>query len=248
VQDNVLWLDPPKTKLDVGRLLLDIYVGAEKRSKGICSRCSVGDKTLHFHASQAGHCARQSQYTAVYGDTRKRSGLDRFFLNDGLVHEQTIIDNLMSAGVSITDCNKEYEHLYKVETPVGPQEVLIVGHPDGIINGQAVLECKAVKSYAWKRIKAGNIANWYIAQCQMYMDHYRLNEAVLLVKNREASECLAIPIAYARETVEMIVTILAGVQHALKIGTIVNRPYEDNDNSECRFCTFAEQCWDLGGI
>jgi len=67
--------------------------------------------------------------------------------------------------------------------------IVMVGHTDGVIDDEILLECKAVKGWAWlNKFCMGKLPAKYVHQMHIYMYVLGLKAGALVVKHRETSE------------------------------------------------------------
>lgn len=227
-------------------IVKEIIDGCDKQLQPLCSECKKDKPQIHFHGSYGDHCALQLQYWSMYGNSITREGFKSVFLRDGFLHEQGIIEALKSNGNEVIQCNEELQKEYTVDAPGLQEKVLVVTHPDGImVEKDAVLECKAVKNYAFGKYKKDitEIPKWYIAQCQFYMDFFDKPIAYLIVKARESGELQQFNVTRSNFLLNKYVKQFATIQKAIKEKRVLDKPYTDSNNNECRFCKFKQQCW-----
>lgn len=241
-------------KLDSKQLVKDIYAGVSVKYRPLpCSICEAArvNKTapmLHFHGSQIGHCAKQIQHSALSmlqgiaegGFTDSKL----FTFNDGHVHEATILDSLENCGHVITDRNVEHQKWYYDKDT--KEDILVVGHPDGVLNqygNKYILECKAVKEYAYNKYAKGVMTLWYYGQVQIYADMLDAVGGVLLVKNRNTSLVNPYVLDRNKQFISVQIKILGQIQAAIRAKVILEKPYE-NKEGECFWCPLKGSCWE----
>lgn len=208
-------------RITENKLLLDYYRGIKAQERHPCTLCNAGitfSDVPHFHGSDFGKCIRAVQWEKY---TTKREAFDDHtsaFLRDGHVHEAAVVDTLRHAGYEITDRDGNDEFVAVVDVDSGSifcsegvddpnvlkervdrawsemggdNLITIVGHTDGVINGEFLFECKAVKDYAFEqKFKQRKLPPKYIGQMQCYMVCKNLAGGVLWVKARHTAEPL----------------------------------------------------------
>lgn len=198
------------------KILLDYYRGIKELQGNPCSICAEGVRFVefpHFHGTDFAKCSRAVQFGKFMAPENYDSATLAQF-RDGHIHEAAIVETLRAAGYVIShrmdSPTKPADDQFvsrlnvktgKVQTWVGKsdkqirqlklkdQEMLIVGHTDGVINDRYILECKAVKDFAFTRKfnKAKNLPLNYIRQLQTYLFFHDLEGGILFGKSRTHS-------------------------------------------------------------
>jgi CRISPR/Cas system-associated exonuclease Cas4 (RecB family) len=231
------------------QVLEDIKRGALGMNQVPCSICREKKPLprLHFHGSDWGKCIRDVQFEMISGHKPTTEGEDALRLNDGHLHEALVLKSLQMGGHTITHRDTKDGEIIVVDDVVlpmgGSMKILTCGHTDGVMDGDYVVECKAVKDWAWKnKFLKGLIPSVYYGQCQFYMHAHDKDLTFLIVKHRHTSEILVFEIKRSPEYIAQkrieLAAVLTAVQHAKTI-----RIPKDWPDDECRFCDFHNQCW-----
>jgi len=234
-------------------------IGSQMKSMGSmpCSICrAVFDSGVdqitrtHFHGSDFGSCARKVFNTMKYGKNAGISGAG--FLMDGHLHEGSMLENI-KAGLPDGWKLKAFGNDKECIKEIG-NDMQMVCHPDGIItNGTdyALLECKALKEYSFRKIREKEeISNEYYAQCQAYMLAYNVPLTYLIVKHRETSKIL-MPIRIERNMDYIIGRLnkLKDIYDRLNLNSEQpDREHKSSKEDECKFCSYGNEngngdCW-----
>ena len=257
--------------LTSGQLLRDINNGFNKLQSNPCGLCKQNeDKVyndgamIHFHGSDWGKCRRMIQYNIMFPE-KISSDKDKFFF-DGHLHEESIIRALRSMGYFIDftydQINEKINNVpgsllfnniplnFNIASYAHQDKfvnIQTVVHPDGIIthNKEKVLiECKAVKNYSFPKYKEGFIPPTYFGQMQAYLHVFKLERGFLIVKNRDTSDISPPLLVKADpEFVKKKIIELTGIIKGLLEDKLIKRPYDNNKNFECKYCTYKERCW-----
>lgn len=196
-------------------LLQAIHEGARLVGEHPCSACRVGipfQEFPHFHGSDFGKCVRQVQYDKVVTPDAIEDPETLMFLQDGHLHELSIVTALRAAGVKVDHRNDSPDGVTSDEFVVGVEEdgmfthytdveycqrrrsdteIIIVGHTDGVINDRFLLECKSVKDWAVKnKFAKRHVPKNYNGQMQCYMNCLNLDGGFLVVKSRHTSKVI----------------------------------------------------------
>jgi hypothetical protein len=213
-----------------------------------------GFMRTHFHGSELNACARAVFYKCLaMGGIEDVRGNEAFLL-DGHTHEMLTL-KCIARGLTATHptaqvvrARNQSELVY--ETTKNNNRIKIVGHQDGILiidNQEYILECKAVKQYTWDELLKGKISPIWYGQMQFYMLATGIHKAILLVKNRITSN-LHPPLVFEfnPEFVDNRLAVLANVKQSLfgTVQQVPNREHKKRTDSECKFCPFAEMCWE----
>lgn len=226
-------------------------VALDRTPCSICREPETKLPRLHFHGSDWGACRKKVMYECFFGHEDDRDPRWRTFLFDGHFHEYSIVSALRTLGYRVRGRGKSTEFRLEEHITVDGTDVhfLTVGHTDGLIGeDNAVLECKAVKDWAWKnKFKKSQIPQTYYGQIQCYLHHYQSPYGFLVVKNRHDSDILPpFKISYDEEYVKNRLHDLGLVYLALTGGRkerkAVKKPYK-TPGDECRFCAFKSRCW-----
>lgn len=180
-----------------------------------CAACRDGvpfNEFPHFHGSDFGKCVRQAQYEKVVTPEPITDPETLIFLRDGHFHEESIVHCLRAGGVKVDHRNdspsgvqtdefvvgiresgeiKHYPNYHECRECKHDDEIVIIGHTDGVINDRFLLECKSVKDWALKnKFNRGAVPKNYFGQMQCYMNCLGLAGGFLVVKGRHASKII----------------------------------------------------------
>ena len=134
--------------------------------------------------SQSGKCARQLAYK-YHGFEPKGKEIDGrakiiFWMGD--LVEMIVTELARLAGVPLLATG--FRQL-TVKFPI--DEIVITGHPDGIImdNGELILlEVKSMSDYGFRNFEKGIINEGYIAQTNSYMDVLKIKKCLFVAINK----------------------------------------------------------------
>lgn len=250
--------------------MLTAYQKGAMQNTSPCSVCrGLGDHVMvrnHFHGSDMGAC-RRKVYRNMIAAKGNTSSSNSAFLKDGHLHEAMVLETIAEGfgeEAKITSCqnNEELTVHINMGDETGVLLMRIIGHHDGEIEYRlpresmdqvdvhyvhAIIECKAVKDYTFKKVKDGNISNEWYGQMQFYMMAKRLRVAYLIVKNRITSSILP-PIRFEID----LPWLKERIKGLKEIYTLVNTtgevepPAKEHKNSkadECQFCPHKDDCW-----
>lgn len=184
-----------------------------------CSLCIQTDFDFsilpHFHGSDFGKCLRAVQVEKYQPAPDPVPVEKQAQFADGHVHEAAIVRTLMSGGVLINHLpgmlgDEGCEFFVTIDLRTGKkksisfqdasrmqsdssswlsEKILAAGHVDGVIDDTYLLECKAVKDWAFKsKIDVKRPPENYLMQMRFYMMGLDLLSGFLVVKNRDTSE------------------------------------------------------------
>jgi hypothetical protein len=221
-------------------------------------------------------CIRQMTYHSRGIPEDSEMG-DRFVivLNDSSFHEDLTADWVRKTAFQLSSEQMEVE---------GP---LVLGKPlkgsiDGVITDllgiDRLWEHKAINHFQFQKYWGGMWPMDYIAQCCIYILGLRkvnpeINQAVLLIKNKNTSQYMDMVIEYDEEAdtakvIEMekssgevvvmkdkpIVEIHGVVGSAVakfeeidrhtKAETLPDRPHDNPDEFPCSYCSWLQTCWE----
>lgn len=215
-------------------------------------------------------CIRQMVYWGS-GTPEDTKMSDRFVLvlDDSSWHEYLTSDWIQKTAFKL--------HSQQMTVSVTWQGLTLTGHIDGIITDllgvDRLHEHKAINHFTWQRYAAGVVPVDYIAQCCLYIkglqaENPAINEAVLLIKNKNTSQFLEYLIGYdSTMDTAMIKSIIASygevapsgeifeqtvhsafakfevVDHHIKAGTLPPRPFEYGTDYPCTYCSWQNTCW-----
>lgn len=226
-----------------------------------CSICRTkcfehGELRTHFHGSEVGACARQVYYNLI--SLEKRPPVTNgAFLMDGHNHEAEIIQGIntgLTDGLRIVPSVNLDELVFerRMNGTVNDDQTgllfTIIGHTDGYLLKDnkpiAVIECKSVKDYTWKKVKDGIISDVWYGQMQAYMMMSNLNVCYLLVRNRGTCELLQpILIPLDKEYLKTRMSKLKEILIAVYNGGDIEKEAEKKTDNICKFCDYKYNCW-----
>ena len=222
-------------------------------------------------------CLRQLVYKAR-GFVGKPIG-DRFImvLDDSSWHEELTADWIRKSAFQLLD--QQLAVSCGTTTHMG-QPYEVTGSIDGIIKdlvrAARLWEHKAINHFSFERMLKGEYPMDYLTQCCLYITGLRkqeaykdLQEAVLLVKNKNTSAYLEFLMAFDPEqdvlTIRHIIgsdgTVLTGpvefhdlytnafkrfefVEAHRAAGTLPARQYDRTSDWQCDYCPYAEICYE----
>ena len=222
-------------------------------------------KYPHFHGSDFGRCVRSIQFDKLVAKEPFDQD-SKALLRDGHVHEAAMVDILRAAGRKIdhrhdapppqcssdefirtVDC--ETGDFYGVEDwdaavtllrrgKIGKDRIIVVGHTDGVIDDEYLLECKAVKDWAFKnKFKMRNIPKNYVAQMRTYMYFLNLLSGFLFAKSRHTSEIRVFEIKRNdRQIIKKCRELRQIVDHLHGEEWLHCKPLSPDEKKFCRAC------------
>ena len=253
-------------------LMLNAY-NKKSENSAPCQLCAEHPeqqgRRVHFHGSDVGSCFRSSYFKMTTGQSEEIAGIKDAFLSDGHLHEHAMLarisrdfdivmpKNSAEKRVAIP-MSTDAEFLRKFvdsqgELPIDSyRKFTLVCHFDGLIAESTepnanvyLLECKSVKDYTWKQVKAGEIKLEWYGQMQSYMFATHIYRCYLLVKNRTTSEMmLPIRVDFNPEWFADRLKKLSIIYQAINVQKEVPRPIgKKATDSDCRFCLFKDGCY-----
>lgn len=204
---------------------------------------------IHFHGSEFNACERKVYLNYINGGSLSFS--DSVFLNDGHLHEHSMLTNIENGLPYGWKIDKFENNSEQIKTVMNYK---LVTHMDGMVIGQDGeaygLECKSVKDKNFSKYADGWIDPIWYGQVQSYMFVNSIDAFYTIVKNRDNSK-IHIPIKVSKD-MNMIakrLNVLRDVAlsiEAYKKGDNVRQPdrmYENPKNDNCKWCVFKESCW-----
>jgi hypothetical protein len=222
-------------------------------------------KFPHFHGSDFGRCVRSIQFDKLVAKEEFDQD-QKALLRDGHVHEAAMVEILRAAGLKVdrrhdapegqisTDefCVKmdivtgkfkmlkdtvKAHQLLRTDN-VDSDSIIVVGHTDGVINDQYLLECKAVKDWAFKnKFKMRNLPKNYVAQMRTYMYFLNLEAGFLFAKARHTSEVRAFEInRNDRQIIKKAQELRQIVDHLHSEDWLKCKPFDPSEKKFCRAC------------
>ena len=228
-----------------------------------CSLCHATDFDFrgfpHFHGSDFAKCPKSVQFEKSQAFPEKTDDQKKAMLRDGHVHEAAIVDLLRRGGCKITHRENTDEHIAiynlwtEVFTPIkdtktaiemldeglpGKDGICVVGHTDGVIDGGSLLECKAVKEWAWdNKFSRNRLPKDYLLQMRLYMLMLDLPHGFLAVKNRHTSEIKFFEVERNDMDIKTRAWELRKIVDALETGEQLEcHPVTKTEKKYCRCC------------
>lgn len=239
--------------MDSEQLLDDMRNGALSMNQIPCTHCRTkqGLPALtrdHFHGSDWGRCVRAVWFERTIGKSQQEcTGENAMFLNDGHLHEALLLKCIEMGGHIISDRDTRDGEIMTIDAVVVPGgmtfNVVTVGHTDGVMDEEIVIECKAVKDWAWKnKFILGLIPPTYYGQVQYYLHAHKKERAFLIIKHRHTSEIIIFEIKASAAYITKRKLLLAGIEVAIKQRLAIAVPFP-MPTDECRFCDWYNLCW-----
>lgn len=239
----------------------DVYRGIrlinDRHPCSVCNQGTTFEELPHFHGSDFGLCARSVQHAKMVGGNNTFDDQTRAFLQDGHEAEALIVRALRASGHSVMHrrdtgdgdefrvwINPEAREITKVPSdlvrclpddarPEG--SLLVIGHTDGVIDRDYLLECKAVKDWAFEnKFRAGQLPAKYLGQMKCYMTCLDLKGGYLVVKARPTSEYLTFFVPRDDDYIYKRAALLRDI-----VGQLQTRQWLDCaplEKAEQRFC------------
>jgi hypothetical protein len=222
-------------------------------------------KYPHFHGSDFGRCVRAIQFDKLV--SKEEFDQDsKALLRDGHVHEAAMVELLRAGGRKISHRHdaprgqvKTDEFMVTVDTVTGEfntladwkeavgvhkknelseDHIIVVGHTDGVIDDEYLLECKAVKDWAFKnKFKMRNIPKNYVAQMRTYMYFLNLLSGFLFAKSRHTSEIRVFEIKRNdRQIIKKCKELRQIVDQLNSEDWLKCKPLSEDEKKFCRAC------------
>ncbi|MCE7975585.1 MAG: hypothetical protein DYH03_00130 [Nitrospira sp. NTP1] len=220
------------------------------------------------------HCIRKLTYHARHAPAKSPSGRFLVVLDDSTWHEELVLNWIAKSTFHL---HSQQLELTCATTTFQGQPFPIKGHIDGVITDllgiDRLLELKAVEHFTFTRYAEGNYPTNYLVQVVFYLVglaalNPHIDEALLLIKNKNQSAFLEYRVRYDRENDHLTVleiTHSTGTrvyphqdfvglyQEALRRFEEVEqyrdqdalppRPYPNDDNFHCAYCPY-QFCWE----
>jgi len=217
-------------------------------------------------------CIRQMTYWGN-GMPEDKQMADRFImvLDDSSWHETLTIDWIEKTAYQI------HSQQMKVECRIPGHDLVLSGSIDGIITDllgvDRLFEHKAINHFTWQRYANGHAPKDYITQCCVYVKGLQavnpsINEAVLLMKNKNTAQYLEYIIGYDSTTDTAVIKSISisygevaqigevfdkildfafakfdTVQKHIDSKSLPDRPFEFGTDFPCGYCSWQETCW-----
>lgn len=230
-------------------------------------------KRVHFHGSDVGACPRKTYFTMTLGKQTQAVGKQAAFLQDGHLHERMMLEAIgkkftvvapkntaeLREAIPMLSESEAYDTFLVEKKVLGIYRTfLLIGHYDGLVvddriddglepetKNVALIECKSVKEYTWKQVKAGEIKDEWYGQMQAYMWMMGISRCYLLVKNRATSEMLK-PIRIDFDAAWMLkkLKLMNLIYKCVNTMKEVPKPaIKKGTDGECKFCPFNNKCY-----
>jgi len=135
------------------------------------------DSKGKIYMSHSGRCSRQSSYAylgyEVNGRVIDARSKFNFFMGD--VVELGVMFLAKAAGCDVKDFGVNQK---KVVFKIHNQE--ITGRPDGVLNGDTLVEVKSFNTYGFREFEKGKVSDDYMAQGQAYLLALGLEKGVFV--------------------------------------------------------------------
>lgn len=252
--------------------------------------------TAHLHASEMCKrewCPRASWYTlrGVQRETSEKlpsSALINIYEEGNDVHARyqkaLWADGSLQGVFRCLDCMHswwdtsplvcgacESVHLVYDEVPIADEEIMLLGHADGIVvvegGRRVLLEIKTVGEGTYRletpglhaRFQRGEITMqemWkeltrpfpsHLKQGNLYCRALGIDTCVFIYESKAHQQQREFVVHYHPPIIADIVEKAKGVKHALETGTVVRRPEwaDDEDHKVCKACPYRRTCWQL---
>jgi hypothetical protein len=222
-------------------------------------------KYPHFHGSDFGRCVRSIQFDKLVAKDPFDQD-SKALLRDGHVHEAAIVEILRAAGLKIDHRHDapegqvqtdefivtmdtltgnfwtlaDYQEAIKVSdnNEIDEDTIIVVGHTDGVINDEYLLECKAVKDWAFaNKFKMRNYPPNYVAQMRTYMYFLDLLSGFLFAKSRHTSQIRVGHIKRNdRQIIKKAQELRQIVDHLHSADWLKCKPLSPDEKKFCRAC------------
>jgi hypothetical protein len=197
-------------------------------------------KRTNFKASEAGDCRRAIAYSMRGTTPDPMSWSKALIFADGRMHHAAVRRLLHDLpGITLSAVEKEFTKTYKANGLT----LTVSGHPDGILNHDCGLEIKSINRFAFKDLqRTHEPKESHANQSQLYMWLTGLKHWLILLKNKDTSELLELPLARDDARIRWLLQRFVDVAKALGKKTLPNRDYALGSR-ECYQCQFFGACW-----
>lgn len=166
--------------------------------------------------------------------------INRIFRLGNLIEDE-IIALLREAGFTVYTEDENGEQFGFIDGPVA-------GHIDGVILGLPestkphLLELKSAKDKSWKEfVKKGYAKDpKYMAQVQIYMRKMNLENALVIVYNKDTSELYLERIKLKKRHADALISKGKAIA---EMGSEPPRQYSSKTFYKCKLCDWKEECW-----
>lgn len=193
---------------------------------------------ITMRLSSLGKCMRQQAYRLL-GFEENGKEIDArakmvFFMGD--LTELAIVQLARAAGCNITDFGMNQKTV-EIEG--------IQGHPDGIIDGDTLLEVKSMSSFSFQAFQDQQIDEGYRYQCNAYMHALGLSQTCIVGLNKDAGVLHEWIINKDQTIVDDIIRRI-GELRAVTRDSLPRQPYSPNEKGflpwQCLYCGFWKTC------
>ena len=189
--------------------------------------------------SSVGRCVRQQSYKLL-GFEENGKSIDaraRMVFFTGDIAEIAIVQLAKAAGANITFSGKDQ----KTVSLEG-----IEGHPDGVVDGDTLLEVKSMSSFSFKDFERGVLDEGYRYQINAYAEALGLSKAIVVALNKDAGVLAEMAVTKDPAIVNDIKLRIKIIQKATK-DKLPPRPFAPNDKGflpwQCNYCFAYKHCW-----
>lgn len=224
--------------------MTEIKLGIEKLiDDAIVKRAESKESRDYLGLSSIGtECSRELWYSFHQPEKITDPRLNRIF-DLGNKIEDYLIELLREAGLTV------YTH-DENGNQFGIVDGLLAGHIDGVVVGLPestkphVLEFKSAKDSRFKEfVKNGYKSDAkYWAQVQTYMYYMKLENALVVIMNKDDCNLYFERIKLDKKFAER--KILRGKEIAEMTDDIPARQYTKPTFYKCKFCNYNEKCWE----
>lgn len=192
--------------------------------------------------SSSGTCYKKQWY--IHKDTEQAGkGIDaraKIVFHYGDQIEITVANLAKIAGVNITNIGLD-QLTVKLKLEDGS---VIDGHPDGVVNGDTLFECKSMNEFGFRDFTKGKIDEAYITQIQTYMGLLKLEKCCFVAFNKQSGYMEELIIRYDEK-------IFQQAQANLYIAMQDKEPepptkYNPDAKGfypwQCMYCAYYEKC------
>lgn len=192
--------------------------------------------------SSAGKCARALAYDHLGFETSGKEidvrGRMVFFFGDMIENAITCLAKL--AGVDITHTGKD-----QLSVSMDVNGTKIEGHPDGVVNGNVLFECKSMTSYSFSDFEKGIVNETYLYQINAYMFCLGFTKCVLVGVNKESGVIHELILEIDQKKVDFVRQNLKVVLESTK-EKLPDRAFKASDKGlypwNCAYCSHYKTC------
>lgn len=211
--------------------------------KAILERSSKEKSRSYMGGSILGtECDRQLYYSYHTPFVVDSARLQRIF-DMGNIIEDYVIRLLKDAGITVYEKDGNGEQFGFVDGEIS-------GHSDGILLGLPessdphLFECKSANDKNFKLFVKNGIEktnNKYWVQIHVYMQKLRLNKCLYVIMNKNTQELHIETVEYDKMVADAYIS--RGKEIA-QTDELPMRKYNSKTFYKCRFCDFADKCWE----